>query len=385
MKNQIELIDNIDDIYRIANEWDAVLTASKADTIFLTSDWLLSWWEGYQPNGKVMTLVAKDKGGPIIGIAPLYRRCKHLCRIIPYRALLFLGDGTNESEYLDFFSISGRETEVLPSFFGWLSRNEHLWDICEWNIIPEKSPSLPIIRSWAAKHNYVMMSEQYDYCHIPLPGDWNSYLDLLTKTYRKNVRYYVNRAKKRSHVEYHCPSTNLEVLSALNNLFQLHQKRWETIGEMGSFSDPGRRQFYQAMSKRFLDRGWLRLYTLRLMGQAAAVQFGFVYNRIFHALQEGFDPNLNKESPGVILRAKAIEELIQEGISSYDFLGRPTNYKTRWGTEIHRRCISLKIAKRSLYARAVLELPNLVTMLKRQLRKVLPTGKRGHPNKLHYP
>ncbi len=198
---QIQVIKNIGQLEAVAQEWDGVLASSHADTIFLTSDWLISWWEGFQPQGRLMCLAVRDSAGYALGFAPFYIQQRKKAGI-RYNALLFLGDGTNDSEYMDIFCLKGQEETVFAAALDWLLDNQSIWDVCELNIIPEDSVSLPFIKEWSLKNNFLCIDKIYECSHIQLPDDYEQYLASLNKKHRQNVRYYCNRAMKRGQAEY---------------------------------------------------------------------------------------------------------------------------------------------------------------------------------------
>jgi CelD/BcsL family acetyltransferase involved in cellulose biosynthesis len=361
----IEVIEKIERLEAVAEEWDNVLTSSAADTIFLTSDWLISWWKGYQPSGRLLCLAVRNDTGKELGFAPFYIQQKKKAGI-HYNALLFLGDGTYDSEYMDIFCLKGHEDAVFPLILDWLSEYQELWDVCELNIIPEKSVSLSFISSWAIKNNMFLSNNAFECSHVQLPDDYEQYLDSLNKKHRKNVRYYYSRAIKRGQAEYMVFDGQQVLKQGLANLYDLHASRWKSVGLTGKFIDSGRKKFYQEMSSRFSAKKWLHLRQLNLLGRPAAAQIGFVYNGVYSALQEGFDPELGRECPGVVLRAMHIQELINEGVEVYDFLGYPTPSKERWGAKLHY-CKSLVIANTSYRAQLVVKVPYVLRRVKNKL------------------
>ncbi len=135
------------------------------------------------------------------------------------------------------------------------------------------------------------------------------------------------------------------------------------------------------MTARFSAKGWLRLRQLNLLGRPAAVQIGFIYNGEYSALQEGFDPELGRECPGVVLRALHIQELISEGARVYDFLGFPTPVKERWNTRLHY-CHLLTIPNKSIRARTVVGIPRALTSIKNNVRSIIPAPGLGLKNRL---
>jgi CelD/BcsL family acetyltransferase involved in cellulose biosynthesis len=120
----------------------------------------------------------------------------------------------------------------------------------------------------------------------------------------------------------------------LEALFRLHQGRWQSAGQPGSFSSLERREFYNDLSGRLLARGWLELWVLELDQEIAAVQFAFRYKNTVFQLQEGYDCQRSSDRIGYILRAEVLKQLISGKVGIYDFLGGADPYKTRWGAQI---------------------------------------------------
>src|SRR5262245_12796700 len=91
-------------------EWNDLLSRSSSDTIFLTWEWLSSWWESYAGAGDVLQIiVVRDRTSELIGILPLYRRIQRWMPLRPIKTLRFIGDGSWDSDYLDAILLQGRE------------------------------------------------------------------------------------------------------------------------------------------------------------------------------------------------------------------------------------------------------------------------------------
>lgn len=366
----VEVIDTINRLEAVSEEWNAVLASSRADTIFLTSDWLISWWKGYQPAGRLLCLSVRDKKGRAVGFAPLFLKNRKK-RGIKYRALIFLGDGTNDSEYLDIFCAEGYEHIVLPLLLDWIANNRGLWDVCEWNVIPKDSYSLHFIKEWILSQKGYHFTKPYECSHVQLPDSYDKYLQLLSKKHRQNVRYYRKRAESRSQAQY-LRLEDPDILDeALKQLYLLHTRRWNHAGGQGSFTDQGRVRFYGIMARRMNTRGWLHFRQLNLVGRPAALQIGFIYNDTYTALQEGFDPEMGRECPGVVLRAMVIQELINKGTVNYDFLGLQTRAKERWNAQVHH-CSMLTVAPKNIRTHAVVGVPHGLEKIKAGLKKHTP-------------
>src|SRR5262249_61566169 len=92
--------------------------------------------------------------------------------------------------------------------------------------------------------------------------------------------------------------------------------------------------FHEEITRVALERGWLRLFVLRLDGRAAAALYGFVYERTFYFYQSGFDPAFAGRSVGMVIQGAAIESALSEGAVEYDMLHGGEAYKFHWADQV---------------------------------------------------
>src|SRR4051812_46135346 len=88
--------------------WNGLLRDSGSSTIFLTWEWISAWWRCYGQTGELRVLAAFNESGILRGIAPLRVKTARQCgQTVP--AVYFIGDCSNDSEYLDFIIARGEE------------------------------------------------------------------------------------------------------------------------------------------------------------------------------------------------------------------------------------------------------------------------------------
>src|SRR5262245_10907349 len=138
----IELVRDVRQFAALRGSWNDLLSRSSADTIFLTWEWLSSWWECYAGRDDVLHIIAvRERSGELISILPLYRRFQPWLPFKPVKVLRFIGDGSWDSDYLDAVLVRGREDEILTAVWKWLRSNRSSWDILLLAGIPETSPT----------------------------------------------------------------------------------------------------------------------------------------------------------------------------------------------------------------------------------------------------
>lgn len=176
---------------------------------------------------------------------------------------------------------------------------------------------------------------------LDLPDTYPAYVQGLGKNMREQIKRYPKRLEKQFKVEYELASTPAQVEVAMADLFRLHGKRWRERGQTGVLGLPGRRRFHRDVAQGFLKRDWLRLWTLRLDGEAACVLLNYVQGGKYWFFIGGFEPGLMRWSVGTCLFARVFETAIQEGTTGFDFLRGQEEYKYRYGaTDRHYKNLS---------------------------------------------
>jgi CelD/BcsL family acetyltransferase involved in cellulose biosynthesis/peptidoglycan/xylan/chitin deacetylase (PgdA/CDA1 family) len=328
----------------LQDAWNGLLARSRSETIFLTWEWVNTWWSVYGRSGELRVLLAVDGGGGIQGIAPLRRSAiRKYGRVYP--ALAFIGDGSADSDYLDFIAAPGEEAAVMAAFQRHLDSEFAAGAVVELNEIPDSSPVLEILREQGRKRGMVWAESESPCGSVSLPGDWESYLKMLAPRFRTKVRSLLRTLESRAGVRLYFCEEAAQVESLLPALFELHGKRWTREAKTGVFQWEEKRKFYRCLSALLLERGWLSFSVLEWNGRVLACQYGFTYKRRYFQLQEGYDPDCEHWNVGIGLRAWSIRQMIAQGVSGYDFLGGMGRHKSDWGAQT-------KLSRRVLMGRA---------------------------------
>jgi CelD/BcsL family acetyltransferase involved in cellulose biosynthesis len=252
-----------------------------------------------------------------------------------------------------------------------LERHKNLWDLCQFHTLPMGSPVGIRLAEYGADKRWTCCEYRSRCSAIALPENWERYTEKLSSEDRKNLARYSERLKKRYSTRIYRCSDEQQLPACLDALFRLHQGRWLTAGDPGSFASADRREFYQLLSRCLLNRRWLELWVLELNGEIAAVQFAFRYRDTVFQLQEGYDHTRPSDRAGYVLRGAVLKHLISEGVRNYDFLGGEDAYKARWAAEpgSYR---SICLARPFTYAAFLLQTADTAAKSKEWLRSRLP-------------
>jgi len=309
--------------------WEQILRETTGLTIFSTPEWLGAWWKAFGHAKQLTAFSFSNPGGEIVGLAPLYIESTKGSILGSLKRLLMVGDGTHDSDSLDLIFRSGYEPACSKALLMRLDSDRD-WDFCELNTLPEASPVVQALQSSLKDRKWVSIQSARPNSVVYLPDHWDNYLHHLPRKFARGIeRDTQNLARHYAARIFRC--ANEEELSVhLELLFGLHQERWKSKGQLGTFAGTERRLFYYEMSRAFLRRGWLEFWVLELNGKAAAAQFSFRYRDTVYHLQEGLDPRFLPDRVGVVLRAHILKQLINEGVRQYDFLGGIDSHKQLW-------------------------------------------------------
>jgi CelD/BcsL family acetyltransferase involved in cellulose biosynthesis len=322
-----------EDVAALGTVWNGLLSRSASDTVFLTWEWVDSWWSAYG-QGLRPSVVTFEKDGELVGIAPLCRRPVSRLLALRHETVGFVGDGSADSDYLDCIVARGEEDAVAECLAETLGSVFTRRDLARLHEMPASSPNLgPLARALQGR-GWSWRAQPVPCAELRLPGTWEEYLRTLKPRMRTKVRSLERRLEDTHRVGFE-PCAVLEALpETLDSLFSLHQRRWARDGRTGVFASQAKRRFYAELAPRFLERGWLRLSTLEVDGRRVAHQMCFEYHRVLYLLQEGYDPDWDEQGIGNVLRSRVLRDAIARGVGTYDFLGGMTEHKRSWGATL---------------------------------------------------
>ncbi len=363
-------VDRIEDtaaFERLSDGWNELLRSSDSDCLFLTWEWLYTWWKHHSA-GRELYIIAVRFGRELAAIAPLCLRRRRLERLQPLPSLEFLGTGSVGSDYLDLIARRGRAAQALEALAEHLDGKRLLIELAQ---LRRKACLASELAGRLERRGWSFSEEKINTCpFIDLSGhSWESYLARLGPEHRYNFQRRLKNLAKQFEVSFELVSSEEERRKTLAELIALHNQRWR--GSSNAFNRAGLIAFHEELSCLALARGWLRLVVLRLNGKAAACLYGFRYGNSFYFYQSGYDPNYGKHSVGLVIMGLAIKIAIEEGALEYDLLHGDEEYKFRWARAARElsRIVLYPPGSRGLFYRETLRLGRAA---RKMARRVLP-------------
>ena len=332
----VEPIASNRELASLEGAWRALTSRSARPNPFLTWEWVFTWWEFFGSALELWILAAYEESNrELVGLAPLVLRRFPDPRRGPYRELSVLGSNAVAPDHLDAVAADGFQAQVNSAFASYIGERGR-WDTFRLHGLRSDSFLIDLMREEGGRPRSLVWDSVCPF--VSLPSSWEEYESSLDRKVRYNLRSRSRRLEKDAdkQVSFQSVASNSEVEDAMSELFRLHQQIRERRRTKGAFGDSLVSDFHRRVAKRFSENGWLRLYLLRVRGDAIAAVYSFRYRDVVYFYQTGYDPAWAKYGPGSAIVAHSIRSSIEEGAHEFDFLRGNEPYKFQWTRQVRK-------------------------------------------------
>ena len=342
------------EFYQLEDDWTALLARCRNPSVFLTFEWLSSWWEHFK-EGRELFVVVTREDGKVAGIAPLAVAHGRLGN-----RLHFLGQPG--SDYSDFIipEDSSIELDYLLKLALSNGGGGGGWDIAMLEGIPGDSPSFHrLVDRWEGMKPRGSYSPLVPSPYLPIEKTWDAYEKDVRKKLIADTRRQLRRLEELGTLGFRECSDSGEVARLVDEMVQLKRARYRATGARDIFSNGHVGTFYRDVALKLLQRGWLDLSYLELNGTPLAIHFGFVYADRFLYYMPSFRQEYASFSPGRLLAHHLLQRAFEAGLKEFDFLTGDDPYKYEW-TRDFRTVYSFSAYAKGPRARALYQLQEKV-------------------------
>jgi len=315
----ITKIETIAQLEELKPVWNTLASKSEGDSIFITYEWILSWWQAFGDDKKLLILKIENDN-EVVGIAPLM--------IVGDENPIVQFIGTPNADYSDFL---GEDKEsVIKSVVDYLFENQPDWSQIDLTQIPESSSSIRILENCLTDKKAKFVSHAIEnISFFQFEG---------TEDERKNYSLKMGRSFKRfrnfftkaNGLEF-CHITDLtEIEYYLPPFYQCHVTRWNSLGSPGKFLNPKMRKFHNQLAKNLTPLNRLAFFVLKHGDVPLAYLFGYDYNKTINLYNIANESFYQRRSPGILLLHNLIEKFIKAGHNKIDFSRGGGEHKSRF-------------------------------------------------------
>lgn len=316
--------------YEMATEWNALLAESATHVPFLRCEYLADWWAtrggGEWPDDSLLAIITAHEDGRLIGIAPFFITSHE-----DKKKLLLLGS-IEISDYLDVICRAEEINRFLYGFLRFIQEQfvatGQITGLDLYNII-EDSPTLKALEESAKTLDLEMRVRKLQHSpFIPLPGNWETYLERLEKKQRHEIRRKMRRALEGdAQVKLYFTQDEGNLEDDMEDFLELMAQ--DEAKE--DFLSPMMREQMKSVMRCAFDQNCLQLAFLEIGGQKAAAYLSFDFlNRIW-VYNSGIDRRYMEYSPGWVLLGYLLKWANENGRETFDFMRGNEDYKYKFG------------------------------------------------------
>ncbi|MEX1146587.1 MAG: GNAT family N-acetyltransferase [Acidimicrobiia bacterium] len=366
---ELRVVSDVAEFDRLRAPWNAACDASVDANVFLTWEWLRTWWEHFGAAAQlhVVTLWERDE---LVAAAPLMRS---RVGVGPVEGTLFQSVCHDAGDYGGVVLVR-REEEAVALLLA------HFEDVATSRRSPVLLSRLVADSRFVEHLRRRLASVPTLACtEVPLDGacpfiDFTAGFEFEKLTKKHRVTQRLRRLEER-HPDVVFEHRTHECLEAgLDAFLEVHRRRWagETDRLRGLLADPASEQFLLDAIRALDQIGRARLLTLTADGRPIAVELDLEYRARLYMLKVAFDPEFAEFSPGWLLRKRAIEDAMQRGVTEYDFMRGGQEYKRGWANG-ERTLVAATLTRAGLAGRSDRQRLRIARSLQRRLR-LSPSG-----------
>jgi CelD/BcsL family acetyltransferase involved in cellulose biosynthesis len=313
-----------------AAAWTELVAAGARDGVAASWEWTSTWLEHFGevvPHRFALVERAGEPAGAALICGPVRRRRAG----VPLRTLLVgtAGEPAGERVHVEHNRVlarPGEERAVAGALLAAL-RGAGGWDEL---LLPGFAPA--DAAHWdAAVQRVSWTAEPSPVCELEAAGD-DGVLGLLSAGVRRRVRQSM---RAYGELETGCARTPADARDVLDELIELHGRRWASAGAPGAFASARLVGFHRALAEAWADSGRVRLFRVRAGGDTIACLYGMVEDGRLLFYQSGLRAETdNRLRPGLVAHVLCMEACRRDGLREYDFLAGDSRYKRELSTAV---------------------------------------------------
>jgi CelD/BcsL family acetyltransferase involved in cellulose biosynthesis len=338
LKLSVEEISNEVSFAAVEKEWNAFLIRSAMNAPFLRHEWFRTWWKAFGADKKMAVFIVRSESGRWVAAAPLMeergRRAGFPCRILTSMS----NDHSCRFDFLLSNDPQDAPGEAIDAIMTSIARRTPKVDLLELQDILAASPTVMLLQQAAARRGRkVGMRPALQTPYIPVEGKWSVYLESISGHLKRNLKRRRRQLEEQGKVSIQrwtgdafTEGGEARLMDRLQEGFEIEAMAWKGSAGTAIQKNEVWIEFYRQWAQTAAERGWLRLYFLKLNDQPIAFYYTLLYDRKLYYLKLGYDPAYARYSPGILLHQEILESLFNEKVMELDFLGPMMEWKGDW-------------------------------------------------------
>jgi CelD/BcsL family acetyltransferase involved in cellulose biosynthesis len=362
---EIQVIDCLDDLLRIKDEWNAVQDACEHKHVFLDHRFITAWWK-HLGRGKSMHTLVLRRAGTVEGIVPLAlsrgweafpttekniriaEDFQHLPamrwrRVVPIRRLTF-PLSLPSSNLRAHFLLRRADPEQIGAVLAYCQKIRDQWDLVSLDGIPEGSDQEALLSAEAARVGLRRGRSRHSrpLLYATLPASMEAFLAERSYNFRSGLRRARRQSIERTAAlgEFHIREFRGDAIDeGITKLFDLERQSWKAKQtrkrEIQLTLNDASSGFYRDVAKAFAASDQAQVLVTEIGGRPANALYSIERQGVIICVltyqAEAF-ANLVTVAP---LWSRFFEIAIERGLRQVDFNGH-SSYLARYANGENR-------------------------------------------------
>lgn len=288
-----------------------------------TYEWCATWWKHFSDSKTKLHIITVLEDSDIIGIAPMF-----IIKNFLNKQLKFIGTGLTDfhelliakSKYEDVFN---QLLEYFNSF--------NKWDVVLFDQINNELSDYNYLLGNSIKNKFVIECPIIDITNT----SWDGYIkNLNSKNQRKMIRRRIKEYEDQNFTFQKITEENVANLN-IKELIYTHINRWNQEQMDSKFKKSNYSNFVVEVFYQMLKSHLAVCYVVKNNAEIVSYILGFITNKIYYVWNTSFNPKYSNHSPGLIIEALTIMDLIENQYRQFHFMRGGYDYKKRWMMKGH--------------------------------------------------
>jgi CelD/BcsL family acetyltransferase involved in cellulose biosynthesis len=327
-KLQVAEVTDQRDLETYRAPWEELLARTPQSGFFDTYEWLNTWLEFFWRERAIAFLFVYRDGSPVALLPLLMDELGEIwCR---HTLALPVNSHATRAGLIGEIAAA----DVLDAIC------RHLWETRQTVHLGLKSMAtgshlLPVLEEVARVRRLKIHARLAPKCPVVrLNGNWKAYLASRSKHIRSEIRRKRRKIERAGAVQWRIVASAEDSRAAMDDILHIEQRSWKEANGSSLTAVRGLADFYNTLSLRCAERGWLSHYLLYLDHVPVAHMVGMIYRDEYYALKTSFDERYRGLSPGAVLAAYALEQAFAQRLRVFDFLGVPSRWKDELANDV---------------------------------------------------
>jgi len=357
------LVETLDDFMSLRAPWNALARTSGSDDVFVRHEWFAEWIRAYRVES-ALAIQTLWRDGQLVGAAPLYRSPLRF-RGLPTRSLAWLWSAI--APRCNFLVAEPDDVGPLVDAV----RAIPGWDVLVLENLPDASDvTTRFLAQLAAERARHQVVSTFRSPYRALDRSFSAYWAGLDRERRRYLqKKCINRLERIDDVEIRTLRTRAELEAFVPDMYAISARSWKATLGSALRPDSPEARLLLGFARAGLERGEVRIDTLRIAGRLVAFEYMLVSPGGRYAVaRSDYDMEDRYLTPGNSLRLRILESLFDDpDATEYDLAGGDAPYKREWCDRV-REHVTVTVGSSTLRGRLVMATKNVLLPALRRLK-----------------